>query len=243
MSLSEKTIKWIRRNCDVSLAGKTVLITGANSGIGYKTAEIAVYLGARVIMACRSAEKAEKAMGGLRRDHPDVSVRFMKLDMADLSSIEAFAAALKAQEEDIDVFVNNAGAFRHPGEKTADGFDLVLGTNYLGVYALNSKVLPYLASLPHEVVLVDTISMIHQFAGAPDYGDFWCEKHYSDLKVYARSKLCVAKYTWARETIRRQQCTHLHDTPGDRHHPARARRARAMGDPALKTSGRALQLA
>ena len=197
MSLSEKTIRWLHRNCEISLRGKTVLITGANSGIGFKTAEIAVYQGARVIMACRNAEKAEKASAELLQDYPEAEVRFMKLDMASLASIRAFAEALRTQRTDIDVFVNNAGAFRHPGEKTADGFDLVLGTNYLGVYALTEAVLPYLNSLGHDVVLVNTISLVHRYARTPDYSDFWCEKQYGDLKVYAQSKLCVARYTWA----------------------------------------------
>ncbi len=197
MSLSGKTTRWLQKNCRISLEGKTVLVTGANSGIGFKTAEIAVYLGARVILACRNEERAAKAASGLLRDHPGAEVQCMKLDLASLASVKDFAETLRAKGTDIDVFVNNAGVFRHPGEKTADGFDLVLGTNYLGVYALKEKVLPYLASLGHDVVLVNTISLVHRYARTPDYSDFWCEKHYSDLRVYAQSKLCVARYTWA----------------------------------------------
>ena len=103
-----------------------------------------------------------------------------------------------SNQVDIDVFVNNAGAFRQPGKKTADGFDLVIGTNYIGTYYLSERLLPYLSSLPHEVVYVNTISIIHKIATV-DYVDFYYEreKRYHTFPVYARSKLCLAKYTYA----------------------------------------------
>jgi len=195
MSLSGKTKKWLDAHCGVSLAGKTVVVTGANSGVGFKTAELAAYLGASVIMACRSPDRAADARARLLRDHPGANVAVMMLDVADLSSIGAFADALRTV--DIDVFVNNAGVFRHPGETTADGFDLVLGTNYLGVYCLSEKLLPYLASLPHEVTYINTISLVHKVARPVDYGDFYFSRHYRDFSVYARSKLCLAKYSYA----------------------------------------------
>ena len=197
MSLSRRTKKWIEKNCGVSLEGKTVLVTGANSGVGFKTAEIAAYLGARVIMACRSTEKAEKAAETILMDYPDASVKVMRVDLADFRSIDAFAEELRNTEIDVDAFVNNAGVFRHPGEVTADGLELVIGTNYLGTYRLTEKVLPYLTWLPHPVYLINTISIIHKTAGRIDYGDFWLSKRYGDIKAYSRSKLCLAKYTYA----------------------------------------------
>ena len=199
MSLSEKTKTWLRVHCDLSLKGKTVLVTGANSGVGFKTAEIAVYLGADVILACRNLEKAATARADLLKDYPGASVTVMQLDLASLQSIDAFVKELQHRAVDIDVFVNNAGVFRQPGKKTADGFDLVIGTNYIGVYALSEQLLPYLAALPHKVVYIDTISMIHKIATV-DYGDFYYEKEKRDrcFPIYARSKLCLAKYTYAK---------------------------------------------
>ena len=197
MSLSPKTVRWLDANCPGRLQGKTVLVTGANSGIGFKTAETMVYLGAKVILACRNGEKAEAARSALAREYPGACVDVRMLDLADLSSVDAFAETLRRDHTDIDVFVNNAGVFHHPGRKTADGFELVLGTNYIGVYALCEKVLPYLASLPHEVTCINTVSLIHKAARRIDYKDFWYEKHYRNIAVYARSKLCLAKYTYA----------------------------------------------
>ena len=199
MSLCDKTKKWLSAHGDVSLRGKTVLVTGANSGVGFKTAETALYLGADVILACRSAEKAQAARETLLRDHPNGHVEVMRLDLASLASIDAFVTELRESRTDIHVFVNNAGAFHHPGQQTADGFDLVLGTNYLGTYYLTEQVLPYLQTLPHEVWLVNTVSVIIKVARAVDYDDFYFAraKKPRNLGLYARSKRCLATYSIA----------------------------------------------
>lgn len=196
MSLSKKTVKWLSKNCLHSLQGKTVLITGANSGIGFKEAETMLYLGANVVMACRNPQKAAAARDALLKDYPDANVTLMQLDMADFSSIDAFSKRLIEEKIDVDVFVNNAGVFHQPNQKTANGFELVLGTNYLGVYYLTERILPYLSSLPHEVRYVNTISIIHKI-GKIRYEDFYCEKRYNNFRVYARSKLCLARYSYA----------------------------------------------
>ena len=197
MSISKQTVKWLNANCHTSIKGKTVLVTGANSGVGFKTAEIAAYLGANVILVCRSLGKAAAARDALLREYPKASVRVLPLDLADLRSIDAFAETLRQQQIDVDAFVNNAGTFHHPGQTTADGFDLVIGTNYLGVCELSEKVLPYLATLPHAVVYVNTVSIIVRVAREPDYEDFYCQKHPGRFSIYGRSKLCLAKYTYA----------------------------------------------
>ncbi len=196
MSLSEKTKKWLAAECRPSFQDKTVLITGANSGIGLKMTEILLYLGARVIMACRSEQKADDARAALLAEYPDADISVMKLDMADFSSIDAFVQKLQKEKTDIDVFVNNAGVFRKPGQKTADGFELVIGTNYLGVFYLSEQMTPYLLSLRHEVDYINTVSMIHQIATV-DYRDYYYEKRYGNFRVYARSKLSLAKYSYA----------------------------------------------
>lgn len=197
MSISEKTKKWLRAHCNISLKGKTVLVTGANSGVGFKTAETAVYLGADVILACRNPEKAATARTELLKDYPGVSVTVMLLDLSSLQSVSEFVTALREQKTDIHVFVNNAGAFHHSGEKTTDGFDLVLGTNYIGVYFLSEQILPYLTTLSHEVVYINTVSVIIKIAKPIDCHDFFCARNPCNFSVYARSKLCLTKYACA----------------------------------------------
>ena len=197
LSLSEKTKKWLAANCAVSLKGKTVVVTGANSGVGFKTAETMLYLGADVVMACRNRRKAEEAKAKLLEDYPGANITLMELDLASFASIDAFVKRLEEQKTDVSVFVNNAGVFHRPGEKTADGFDLVIGTNYLGVYRLTEKLLPYLQSLPHETVYINTVSIIAKVARDVDYGDFYLSKKPKNMSVYARSKICLARYTCA----------------------------------------------
>ena len=196
MSLSPKTIAWLKRNADISLKGKTVVVTGANSGVGFKTAETMLYLGADVIMACRNLQRANAARDVLAAGYPGSAVSVMELDLADLSSIDAFVGEIRRRGTDIDVFVNNAGVFHQPGRKTKDGFDLVIGTNWFGTYYLTEKLLPYLLSLPHEVRYVDTVSIIIKIARI-GYKDFYCNMfRHSSLAKYGRSKLCLAVYSW-----------------------------------------------
>jgi len=195
MSLTEKTKKWLKKNADISLKGKTVVVTGANSGVGFKISETMLYLGARVILACRNRQKANEARDILAAGYPEADLSVMLLDLADFSSIDAFVDAVRQRGIDIDVFVNNAGVLHQPGKKTKDGFELVIGTNYLGVFYLTEQLLPYLSSLPHDVTYINTISLIHKFATI-DYEDFFFERRYCTMPVYGRSKLCLAKYTY-----------------------------------------------
>lgn len=195
MCLSRATLRWLDKNGPASLRGKRVLITGANSGVGFKMAEVAIHLGAAVVMACRSPERAAGAKAALLGEYPGAEIDLMTLDLADLKSIAAFAARLQEEKVDLDVFINNAGVFHLPGQTTADGFDRVMGVNYLGVYALSEAVLPYLATLPHEVTYVNTVSLVHRFAGVDD-SPFDGKKRGS-VAVYADSKLCLARYTYA----------------------------------------------
>jgi retinol dehydrogenase-13 len=194
MSLGKKTKKYLSQNCPVDLKGKTILITGGNSGIGFKTAEIMLYLGANVILACRNLERANKAKEELLSEYKDCSVEIMLLDLASFKSIDRFVYNIIDNRKDIDCFINNAGIFHQPNKKTAEGFELVMGTNYFGTYYLSEKVLPYLETLGHRVTYINTISIIHKIAKL-DYSDFYCERHYGNFRIYAKSKLALAKYT------------------------------------------------
>ena len=133
----------------------------------------------------RNPDKAEQARRQLLEEYPAADIRILPLDMADFRSIDAFAETLPA----VDVFINNAGVFHRPNQKTRDGFDLVMGTNYLGVYRLSEKLLPRFLECGHEIVYINTISIIHKVAKV----DF---RRFSDARgAYARSKLCLARYS------------------------------------------------
>jgi retinol dehydrogenase-13 len=194
MSLTKKTRAYLASECPCDLTGKTALVTGGNSGIGYKTAEIWLYQGGDVILACRNREKAESARNALLAEYPNRGVSVMSLDLASFASIRRFADELKEGRVDVDCFVSNAGVFHQAGKKTAEGFELVMGTNYFGTYYLSEQVLPYLETLGHPVTYISTISMIHKIAKL-DYSDFYCENRYGHFRIYARSKLALARYT------------------------------------------------
>lgn len=195
MALSEKTKRWLSKNRISSLEGRRVLITGATGGVGLKSAEIMIYLNARVIMACRNLKKAEAVKERFLKEYPSAEIEIIELDLADFKSIDRFVSEIAERNIDIGVFLNNAGVFRKPGMLTADGFDAVLGTNYLGVYYLTEKILPYLETLPHDVLCINTVSLIHKFANE-NYKDCFSGKRRGDFSVYACSKLCLAKYTY-----------------------------------------------
>ena len=197
MSLSERTKTWLRRHGPSPLTGKTVLVTGAAGGVGFKTAEIAVYLGAKVLLACRDPEQAAASREALLKEYPDATVRAMPFDPADLWSVETFAAMLQEQQIDLHAVVNCVDELERPNAETADGFDYVIGTNYFGVYALSEQLLPYLATLPHKVLYVNTVSPLVRVMRSIDYGDFYSTTHPDCLSVYGRAKLCLAKYTYA----------------------------------------------
>ena len=155
--------------------GRTFVITGANSGIGLEAARALGTAGARVVVACRDTAKGEHAVGEL---DGDFAVR--RLDLADLSSVRAFAADL---EGDVDVLINNAGVMAVPRSKTADGFELQLGTNHLGHFALTGLLI---GRVRDRVV---TISSQAHRTGRINFGDLQSERHYQRWMAYGQSKL------------------------------------------------------
>jgi NAD(P)-dependent dehydrogenase (short-subunit alcohol dehydrogenase family) len=155
--------------------GRTFVITGANSGIGLEAARALGAAGAHVVVACRDTSKGEHAVAEL---DGDFDVR--RLDLADLSSVHAFADALEC---DVDVLLNNAGVMAVPRAKTVDGFELQLGTNHLGHFALTGLLL---ARIRDRVV---TISSQAHRTGRINFGDPQSERHYQRWIAYGQSKL------------------------------------------------------
>jgi NAD(P)-dependent dehydrogenase (short-subunit alcohol dehydrogenase family) len=113
-------------------SGRTVLVTGANSGLGFHTSLELARKGARVLMACRNPERAQAALSKVRAEVPNASVELVALDLASLSSIEAAAEDVAGRLTALDLLVNNAGVMAIPKSATADGFEMQFGTNHLG---------------------------------------------------------------------------------------------------------------
>ncbi len=182
-----------------SQAGKVVVVTGANSGLGYEVARAISAMGARVVLACRSVDKGEDAAGRIRVEAPGADVSVMALDLADLASVRAFAAALAARYERLDVLCNNAGVMALPHRLTKDGFEMQIGTNHLGHFALTGALLPLIGKAPGARVVTVT-STVHR-VGRIRFDDLQWERGYRRWGAYAQSK--IANLLFAYELERR----------------------------------------
>jgi NAD(P)-dependent dehydrogenase (short-subunit alcohol dehydrogenase family) len=150
----------------VDLSGKLALVTGASGGIGLETARALAAAGASVVVAARSAAKTEAALRTLREQVPQARFESLQLDLGALASVRAAAARFLATHDRLDLLVNNAGVMATPFERTADGFELQLGTNHLGHFLLTGLLVPaLLAAAPARIVNVSSgghvISDVH----------------------------------------------------------------------------------
>ena len=133
--------------------GRTAVVTGANSGIGFEAATVLAQRGAHTVLACRDTGKAEAAAARMTAAAPGASVSVVRLDLASLDSIRAAADQLLAAHERIDLLINNAGLMWPPYGKTADGFELQFGTNHLGHFAFTGLVLEAMLPVPGSRVV------------------------------------------------------------------------------------------
>lgn len=183
---------------ETHLFGKTYIVTGGNSGIGYATAEHLAKQGANVVIACRRIAEGEKAKTLILKLNPSAKIEIMKLDLADLKSIRNFVNVFLAKHNELHGLVNNAGVMYTPQSKTKDGFETQFGTNHLGHYLLTELLLPTLKqSAPSRIVILS--SCFHDKAqgreGKIDFEDINFEKRkYDGWEAYAQSKLANLLY-------------------------------------------------
>ncbi|MFD3744326.1 oxidoreductase [Nocardia sp. NPDC058633] len=178
--------KWTTANLP-DQTGRTVIVTGANSGLGAATARALSEAGARVILACRDTAKAERVAAGMRGD---TEVR--ELDLANLNSVRAFTDSI----ERVDVLINNAGVMALPLRRTADGFEMQFGTNHLGHFALTNLLLDRITDR------VVTVSSVAHRIGRINLADpNWEQRRYDRWLAYGQSKL--ANLMFAHELQRR----------------------------------------
>lgn len=176
-----------------SQAGKLALVTGANRGLGYETALALAAAGAEVMLACRDAAKGEAAAAKIRGQLRDAKLQVMTLDTADLSSVRAFAAECKAKGLRFDLLIHNAAAILQPQGKTKDGFEMHLGTNHFGPFALTGLLLDQLTPTAR---VVNMASLAHKMTQGLDLDDLPLAKRpYKDMDAYGRSKLAALLYT------------------------------------------------
>lgn len=182
-----------------SQRGRTVVITGTG-GLALEDALAFATAGATVVLAGRNPAKGMHAMTEVLRRAPSAVVHFEPLDLADLASIAAFGARMQAQFRSVDILINNAAVMAPPQRTlTSDGFELQLGTNFLGHVALTAHLLPLLRRSRHARVV--TLSSVASRSGRIDFDDLQAVKKYDPMAVYSQSKLACLMF--ARELHRR----------------------------------------
>ena len=186
----------------VLIKDKTVIITGANSGIGKATAVELAKRGARLILACRDVSKAEKAVKDIHRAVPDAEIVVKPLDLASIDSVTRFANGIIMDEAKVDVLINNAGIYQCPFMNTEDGFEMQMGVNHLGHFHLTNLLLDKLKASSARIVVVS--SALHRL-GKIDFDDMIVPNGvtYSKKKAYNDSKL--ANCLFARELSKKLQ--------------------------------------
>lgn len=164
------------------------VITGSTEGVGYEDALALSSSGWNVVMMGRDAQKGAESIAKIHQINPKAKVSFEKIDLADLSSIKAFASRMNSKGQAINLLINNAGVMTPPKRlETADGFELQFGTNHIGHFALTTQLLPLLQKSPAARVV--TVSSVANRAGAINFDDLQSKSSYNPMKAYSQSKL------------------------------------------------------
>jgi NAD(P)-dependent dehydrogenase (short-subunit alcohol dehydrogenase family) len=195
-----------------SLSGKRVIITGANSGIGYHAALKLARKGAHVVLACRDRQRGEAALARLHADSPGTITELAIIDLASLASVRDFAEKELAQHRPLHILINNAGVMAPPKRlQTADGFELQFGTNVLGHFLLTALLMPALeqaAAESAERPRIVTLASIAHKRGHLNFDDLQSTKSYSPMRAYQQSKLANLMFSF--ELDRRLRAANSH---------------------------------
>jgi len=175
--------------------GRLAVVTGANTGLGFETARVLAARGAAVVLAVRDIEKGKAAAARIAGAAPGATVMVQHLDLASLESIRAAAGELRARHPGIDLLINNAGVMFTPQQATGDGFELQLGTNHLGHFALTGLLLEQMLPVPGSRV-VTVSSLAHRLRARINLGDLQSERSYRKVAAYSQSKLANLMFTY-----------------------------------------------
>jgi NAD(P)-dependent dehydrogenase (short-subunit alcohol dehydrogenase family) len=168
-------------------SGKIVIVTGANSGIGYEATRSLAHRGATVVMACRSLEKGQIALEQIQGENPRGKIILRQVDLADLSTVKRFAGRFLEEFDRLDILINNAGVMATPYQKTVDGFERQFGTNHLGHFMLTGLLIDLLKSTSNSRVV--TVSSYAHIFGMINFNDLNSERFYQKWLAYGQSKL------------------------------------------------------
>src|SRR5712691_1419081 len=175
--------------------GRLAVVTGANTGLGFETARVLATHGASVVLAVRDTDKGKRAAARIAGAAPGADVTVQPLDLTSLESIRAAAGELRARHPRIDLLINNAGVMFPPRQATGDGFELQLGTNHLGHFALTGLLLEQMLAVPGSRV-VTVSSLAHRIRARINFDDLQGERSYRRVAAYGQSKLANLMFTY-----------------------------------------------
>jgi NAD(P)-dependent dehydrogenase (short-subunit alcohol dehydrogenase family) len=205
--------KWTQQDIP-NLTGKVIVVTGANSGLGFECSKTFAQKGAAVVMTARNMAKGEKARAKILQAHPGADVDLMQLDVGDLSSVREFVTAFKSKYDRLDILLNNAGLMAIPRQETADGFEMQFGVNHLAHFALTGLLLDVIIKTPGA--RIHNVTSTANFMGAINFDDLMGKEEYSRWGAYGQSKLANVFFTF--ELDKRLKAAGL-DTMANVSHP------------------------
>lgn len=199
-------MKWTENNIG-DLKGKTIIVTGGNSGLGFESSRLYTKYGATVILASRNESRGTKALNQIKQEFPKGNIELMLLDLGSKKSIEQFVTNFKQNYNQLDILLNNAGIMAPPYESTTDGFESQIGVNYLGHFYLTGLLFPIIKKTKNARI-INISSIAHRF-GQIDLDTFVYQKEntYNKSKAYAQSK--IANLFFTKALARRIEAHHL----------------------------------
>ena len=183
----------LKAEIETSRKGKVAIVTGANSGIGYETTIGLAKAGYKVVMACRSQERAEKAKEGIMERLPDADLDVGLLDLSKQSSVREFVRKFRGKHDHLDLLINNAGVLDYSGRKNEDGYKLQFATNHLGHFLLTSLLIDLMPDTPESRVV--SMSSVAHKKGKIHFDDIHCEQVKDKGAAYAQSKLACLMFS------------------------------------------------
>lgn len=177
---------WTKKNIP-DQTGKTVIVTGSNTGIGLETALALYEAGAHVILACRNLKNAEEAIVKIKEQKGTGTLEAMPIDLSSLASVKHFTEAFLKKHQQLHLLINNAGVMVPPSTKTTEGFELQFGVNFLGHFALSGYLYPLLKATPGSRIV--TVSSLAYLRGVIDFDNLKSEISYDPTREYCQSKL------------------------------------------------------
>ncbi len=189
----DSSTKWTEKDLP-DLTGKTIIITGANSGTGFAATKFMSAKAPTVIMACRNPDKAKKALQSIKNEIPGAKLDFIQLDLGHLVSVKEFAETFKEKYASLDILINNAGVAQTPDLKTKDGFEMQMGVNHLGHFALTKYMLERLINTKDSRVV--TVGSMNGEQGKMNFDNLFFEGEYQAMPAYNQSKLATHLFAY-----------------------------------------------